>query len=206
MGFSLVTPVVREGAFEAVSRWLIRAAQSLPGVECVFNDWGLLAWAVDRRLPVRPIAGRLLSRQRRGPRVVAMAQAAGPEEAEILRGSVWDDPVAARLLGEFGVGRVELDLLLQGTNRPSVPPGVRWSACAPWLPVTVTPSCPWSEDPLGCPRPCEDAPPVRLDNREDPRPLWSRGNARFVRLQADPLCQAVALGADRLIWAGELPG
>jgi hypothetical protein len=207
LGFVLVTPVLREGAFDAVTGWLSDVAEDLQGGEWVANDWGLLAWARDRRLPLRASAGRVLGRQRRDPRVLAMMAAATPEDAQALRGSLWDDPVTVRWLVSLGVERVELDLLAQGTRRPALPPGIALSLCGPWLPVTLSPSCPWTPDPHGCACPCRRAEPVLLRNAEEPHPLWSRGNALFLKLDGRPSeAEVAALGADRLVWSEEVPG
>ena len=207
LGFMLVTPLVREGAFERVCRWLEALAPDVLGDEWVFSDWGLLLWARERGFDLRPCVGRLLGRQRRDPRVVSLAAEAGAEEAEALRGSLWDDRVSADLLADLGVRRVELDWLLQGTRRPDLPPGVSLSLCGPWVPVTLSPSCPWSSDPLRCPRTCQDYGPVLQRSAEDAEPLWSRGNALFARVTSAPCPKDLdALGADRLVWAQELPG
>ncbi len=207
LGFSLVTPVVRQGAFDGVAAWLEGLVSGLGDGEWVANDWGLLAWARERGLPGAPVAGRLLGRQRRDPRLLGLLPSATPGEAEALRGSAWDDPETSALLLGLGVRRVELDLLFQGVRRPSLPPGVALSLCGPWLPVTLTPSCAWSEDPLRCPRACADEAPLGQTTAEDPHPLWSRGNALFARLLDQPAARGVAsLGADRLVWAEELPG
>jgi hypothetical protein len=207
LGFCLVTPVVREAAFDAVSRWLAALSRELPGTECTMNDWGLLHWVRQEGLPLALAAGRLLGRQRRDPRVVSMARTSPPEEASALRGGLWDDPVSVSLLHQLGVRRVELDLLLQGTRRPSLPQGVALSLCGPWIPVTFSPSCSWSADPLLCSRPCCDAEAVILRNEEDPYPLWSRGNALFARVEAGQAGAAAnALGADRVVWSEAVPG
>lgn len=204
---SIVTPVIREGAFERTCAWLEGVAKEAANAECVFNDWGLMLWMKDKKLPLRPIAGRLLGRQRRGPRSVSMTYSATPEEASCIRGSAWDDPEVIDLLTEMGVHRVELDMLLQGTRRPALPSGMSLSLCGPWLPVTLAPACPWSNNPLACPNTCLKYPKVEAINKNDPYPLWSRGNATFVNYGPMPGASlAVSAGADRIIWSEELPG
>ena len=206
-GFSLVTPVVREGALTALTGYLAGFAAQVPQAECVCNDWGLLQWAASERLPLRLTAGRLLGRQRRGTRVLQLVGEADPDEVRALRGSAWDDPVNVDLLLELGVVRVELDFLLQGTARPTLPGGIDLAMCAPWIPVTVTPACDYTEDPLHCARECQGRAAVRRENDQDPHPLWSRGNTLFACSELKPPYQAVAkLGADRLVWAEVPPG
>jgi hypothetical protein len=206
-GFSLVTPVVREGWLPQVSAYLQKFVEAVPGVECVCNDWGLLHRARQEQLPMRLTAGRLLSRQRRGPRTVGMLREASPEEVRALRGSIWSDPLTAELLHDLGIGRVELDFLLQGTERPNLPGGIDLTICAPWIPVSVTPACEYAEDPLHCDRGCLAHGSVRRESGQDPQPLWSRGNAQFSKSELQAPYQAAAkLGADRLVWAENLPG
>jgi len=205
--FTLVTPVLREGALDRVTAWLTDLAPRLARAEWVANDWGLLAWARREGLPLRAVAGRLLGRQRRDPRVLQMVCSASPRDAQALRGSAWDDPEAASLLTEFRVVRVELDLLLQGVRFPSLPPGVALSLCAPWIPVTLSPSCPWAGQGPGCGRECRQSEAVRLQDEELDRPLFSHGNTLFARSDDLPAPWAlVRLGVDRLVWSRAIPG
>lgn len=201
ISFSLMTPLTREAHFERVVRWLIQAADQ--GDEVSFNDLGLLH--AFKTAAIRHTAGRLLSRQRRDHRVAGMIDAS-PEDAAALRQSLWNDPETLASLAEMGVTRVELDALPWGAARPDLPPGMALTVCGPWAPVTLTPSCPWSTDPLDCPAPCAGASPVRQESDEDPAPLWSRGNTLFLKVEEDVAAQAEALGADRLLWAESIPG
>lgn len=208
LGFSLVTPLLRQAAFAGAARWLSGLAAACGPLECVFNDWGLLHWARAERLPLRPVAGRLLGHQRRDPRVLALqARARSPEEADARRGSLWDDPRSVAFAVSLGVERLELDWLPQGIRAPALTPSLGLSLCAPWLPVTWTPACPWTEEPVGCPACCAGETPVVLWNAEDPHPLWSRGNTLFAGNHRRPSPeQRGAVGADRLVWSEEIPG
>lgn len=204
LSFALVSPLVREAWFDRVADWLLCARE--PGEEVIVNDLGLLAWLGARRDgPVT--AGRLLSRQRRDPRVAGMLDGAPPEEAKALRGSLWDDPEVFCHFASYGVSRVELDALPWGASPPALPDGVWLSVCGPWAPVTLSPSCPWTPDPLRCARPCADAEPVRLENSQNPAPLWSRGLATFLRITKEELKrEALRLGADRVVVSPGIPG
>lgn len=205
--FSLVSPVLREGAFDHARSWLERVAAVAQGSECSINDWGLLLWMQKEQLPLRLVAGRLLGRQRRGPRTVQLILSATPEEAACLKGSVWDDPEVSSLLTDMGLQRIEIDVLLQGARRPVLPPGVSISLCGPWLPATLAPACPWTENPLLCPAKCLEQPEAKLLNDNDPHPLWSRGGAVFVNYGPMPgATLAASLGADRIVWSEEIPG
>jgi len=206
-GFSLVTPVVRQGHLAFVQTYLERFAAQVAGAECVCNDWGVLQWVVDQQLPLRLAAGRVLSRQRRDARVLRHLQEAAPAEVLALCGSAWNDDGNLALLCALGVQRVELDCLLQGVARPNLPEGMALSLCAPWLPVTVTPACDYAENPLQCARSCREHPAVCRETEQDPHPLWSQGNTLFVRSELNPPYPGLTkLGADRLVWAETLPG
>lgn len=207
VGLQFVTPVVREGTAEAAWAWLAAALEAAPGAEVSFNDWGLWARAREACLPFRGVAGRLLSRQRRGPRVAAMLASASASEAAELRASLWDEPEGRALLAEHGAVGVELDLTPAGIRVPDLPEGVTLRVHAPWVPVTVSLACPWTEDPVRCGRPCLAHPEARLRNEEDPAPLWSRGNALFLRRDDEPTARyLVRLGAHRLLWSPKIPG
>ncbi len=204
---AFTTPVAREALFGRIWAWLEQVVGLCPGAEVAFNDWGLWHRAAEAGLTLRPVAGRLLGRQERGPRVQGQIPRVSPPDARVLRGCVWDDPACVRLLESLGAVRVELDLLLQGVARPPVPPGMGVSYCGPWLPVTLSLSCSWADDPLCCSRPCLEAVPVRLENDEEPTPLWSRGNALFACREGEPPPKAVSsAGGDRIVWSPGIPG
>ncbi len=201
--FVLVTPLVRQGEFDRVWKWF--ASIHEPGLQWVANDWGMVVKGAEEGIGANMTAGRVMGRQRRGPRVGEMLAAGGGEE---LRQSVWDDPATLELVKNLGAVRIELDALEWGGARPPLPPGMELALCGPWIPVTTSPSCPWAPgDPLECDGYCVGKSPVRLENDENPEPLWSKGNTLWARVDEDKvMAQAVELGADRLIWAEGITG
>jgi hypothetical protein len=208
--FALVLPLTREAVFDEVWGWLAEAI--LPGEEWISNDLGLLYRAAAEGLENPATAGRLLSRQRRGPRVRAMI-GEGPDDsitAYALRGSMWDDPASAAMIERLKVTRVELDALLQGINKPALPENIPLTICGPWIPVTLTPDCHWTPEgvtQLDCPGSCRGRAVVRMENDEDATPLWSRGNAVFAKVkEGDVVEQARSTSADRVVWSVGVPG
>ncbi len=159
IGFSLVTPFLDEPGLERVLG-LARALPDDPSVEIVANDLGLVESLRAAGWRGTIVAGRLLTRQRRGPGFQSFGTPP-PEAVAALRGSALDSPAFVELLGsEYGVRRFELDDLVQGVSVPAVPAGVRLSLYRPYLLVTATRNCPWIFDgrawdrSRGCARPC----------------------------------------------------
>jgi hypothetical protein len=157
--FSLVTPFLDEPGLLRVLD-LVRALPPEPGVEIVVNDLGLLEALVADGTRRTLVAGRLLTRQRRGPGFQSFGEATAAAR-EALRGSALDSPAFVELLlGTYGVRRFELDDLVQGVAVPELPPGVSLSLYRPYLLVTATRNCPWvfggssSDRSRGCARPC----------------------------------------------------
>ena len=155
------------------------------------------------------VAGRLLTRQRRGPGFQSFGDVL-PEAAAALRGSALDSPAFIELLGSvYGVKRFELDDLMQGVSVPALPAGVRLSLYQPYLLVTATRNCPWIFDgrtwdrSKGCARPCR-AQALRLAPvaQNGQQVLLLGGCAQFLehRNEAPP-----PAGVDRIVWQPGIP-
>jgi hypothetical protein len=226
MSFSLVTPFLDEpGLTRALS--LIRTVPDDPATEVVANDLGLIEALRAAGWRGTVVAGRLLTRQRRGPGFQSFGDIP-PGAAAALRGSALDSPAFVELLGAvYGVKRFELDDLVQGVCSPALPAGVRLSLYRPYLLVTATRNCPWIFDGRtwdrgrGCARPCQGkalrlVPDARSDGgaqRQDPaactgferssaRTLTIGGCAQFLEHRSDGPPPA---GVDRIVWQPEIP-
>jgi len=159
MGFSLVTPFLDEPGLTRTLA-LVRTLPDDPAIEIVANDLGLIEALRAKGWRRTVVAGRLLTRQRRGPGFQSFGDVL-PEAAAALRSSALDSPAFVGLLGlEYGVTRFELDDIVQGASVPSLPAGVSLSLYRPYLLVTATRNCPWVFDGRtwdrghGCARPC----------------------------------------------------
>ena len=159
MAFSLVTPFLDEPGLERTLA-LIRALPDDPATEVIANDLGLVEALRAAGWRGTLVAGRLLTRQRRGPGFQSFGDVL-PAAAAALRGSALDSPeFVALLVSVYGVRRFELDDLIQGIRVPVLPAGVSLSLYRPYLLVTVTRNCPWIFDGRswerghGCARPC----------------------------------------------------
>ncbi len=208
IAFAVVIFLVREALFERVMEWLI-AVHNI-GEEYICNDWGVLTAALDRGVCPTPVAGRLLSRQRRGPRAAKMVEGVSDKEARALRGSLWEDPLMVKRALSMGVSRIELDVPLQGLSRPPLTEKISLSICGPYVPATIAISCPWRKegsDPTSCPRPCRQYPEATIVNPENREKLHTHGNAQFIKVSKEAMVEwGEKVGATRMIWSEEIPG
>jgi SAM-dependent methyltransferase len=134
IAFSLVTGLITEPHLD-------RARKLLDGLprrtEVVLGDWGLLADVRQRGLT--PVAGRMLIKVKRDPRVVA-ADLADPELAQYLRSSNLSQPGFGALLADHDIARAELDNVPQGYDL-ALPSGLRTSLYYPYVYLSVTRRC-----------------------------------------------------------------
>lgn len=206
LSFTPVTPITRERDLEDVLQWLARAADGEG--EYVANDYGILELAGKEWPGLRPHAGRMLSRQQRGPRMAGLVKGADQRAASALKGSLWDDPGVLDDLLNLGVKAVELDAVPWGIGRPELPPGMELTVHAPYAVVTWSPVCFFGPGFLGkCARECVSSCAVRMENDEDPATLWTKGNAVFIRL-SDEDAERTAIEAEPagLVWSPHIPG
>ena len=66
---TLVTPYVTDKGLLKVEKLIELFADKMPGAEVVFNDWGVFQFFKEKGLDVKPVLGRLLNKQKRGPRL-----------------------------------------------------------------------------------------------------------------------------------------
>lgn len=201
LGFTLVTPVLREETL-AELRCLFQALQSLirPGDEVVISDFGALELVRELLPQAEVILGRVLSGQKRGPRIENLEL--GEEALSYFRQGRWHSAEAVKLLREFGIQRVELDNLLQGLE--PLPTALRGTLHTPYAMVTSSRNCPFHTDKSGrrCSVSCGAA--FRLTTPQTPHPLLQAGNSQFLEIQQLP-ADLFALGIDRLVFHPQLP-
>ena len=194
----LLTPYFRDAELKR-ALGLFRAIPPVAHVEVAVNDWGLLL-ALRALLPRLPVSiGRLLSGQKRCPRI-GISPRLTDEGRRWHGGGVFSSSSARRLLeGEYGVKGYHVDDLewmrngggegipeeegADGPGRAEDPP--RLVVHSPYSLVTVSDRCPWiggrsSAELPSCSRPCLGGT-VGLFEPSMGKELILRGKARFAR-------------------------
>ena len=210
---TLVTPYVTDAGLSAVERVLAVYADSGSGTEVVCNDWGVLHLLRRDFAGLEPVLGRLLNKQKRGPRIMNIIDKVPSPTRDYYRRSNLDVPAAVSFLRRQGISRVEFDNLLQGLDFSGADPAVRRSLYLPFAFVSSTRFCLTAladseadETTVGvlpCSQPCQRYG-FTLVNPVMRVPLLRRGNTVFVI--NDRIPEAVVQGeVDRLVIQPEIP-
>jgi len=199
--FTLATPVICEA-------FLPRLRETLNDVhpllrdddEVLVSDLGGIAVVREIAPSVAIVLGRVLSGQKRGPRILDLEL--NPDQLDYFRQGSWYSTEGARLLSEIAISRVELDNLLQGIA--SLPEGLKGSLHYPYAMVTSSRNCPFREtnSAQGCGVLCGEV--FRLETPQSSVPLLQGGNTQFLRNEILPDDPA-EYGIDRLVFHPRLP-
>lgn len=210
MGFTLVTPYVTDAGLDGVGRLIGAMAESGPA-EVVVNDYGTLS--VLRRFPsLTPVFGRLLTRQKRGFGISAKARSVPDMLADHFRRSNVDAEPVALFLREYGIGRVELDNLIQGVDVDLAGAGLKGSLYTPYGYITTTRACPYSFDGRGwksmtgeCGKACR-SDLLLLDGDIVTQTIYMRGNTQFFKKTEVPDDRVLEdMGINRIVFEIEIP-
>jgi len=187
----LLTPYFRDSELKAAVG-LVRSIPPDTKVEVAVNDWGLLL-AMRSLFPEIPLSiGRLLSGQKRCPRIAGSSRLT--EEGRAWHGEgIFSSARARRFLEEeYGVQRYHVDDLdwmrsdfRTGQDAEMGASAPRLCVHVPFAIVTVTDRCPWiggrsSADFPSCSRPCLEGT-VGLWEPSMGEEMIQRGKARFLR-------------------------
>jgi len=183
----LLTPYFRDAELRRAIP-LFRAIPEGADVDVAVNDWGALQ-AVRGLFPRMKLSlGRLLSGQKRCPRIGVSPRLT--EEGRAWHGEGLFSSTRAReyLAAGYGIARYHVDEIPWGGG---IPPAGREGAAGaslcvhtPWAMVTVSDACPWiggisSSAVASCPRPCRGGA-VALREPSMGAEMVLRGKARFV--------------------------
>jgi hypothetical protein len=210
MDFSLVTPFVTNEGLENLGRTVEFVAMNFPEAELIFNDWGVLRLFNQKYKSLKFVLGRLLTKQKRGPRILNVKDRVPESTLRHFMESNIDVPVLSAFLSEKGIRRVELDNLLQGLLRSN--PTLKGSIYFPFAYVTTSRFCLASLCEKGsgfsraittCSKECQEYI-FLLRHKTMPVDLFVKGNAQFFK--NDKLPEDLAqLNIDRIVYEPDLP-
>jgi len=208
--FTLVTPYVTEAGLAQAGALL---ALLPAGTEVVFNDWGVFRMLRSGYPGLVPVMGRLLTKIKRGPRIMNFLDRLPEAALAHYRTTNLDVPRYQRFLEDNAIGRAELDNPLQGLDLSGVSKKLRLSLYIPFAYVTTTRFCltanadkPEKKGFIGvfpCQRECRTYT-FYLDNAAMTTLLIRRGNTIFFRNTAIPETIRTS-HLDRVVVSPEIP-
>jgi len=213
MGFTLVTPYCTELGLKRVRILLKKISRENPGSEVVINDWGVLRVLKSSSYNLIPVLGRLLTKIKRGPRLMNMLDVLPGEGIEYLKSSNLTVPLYSEFLQKKGINRVELDNPLQGFDFERADKGIHFSLYIPFAFVTtsrfcLTASCDIPEEKgligiFPCKKECQRYT-FYLENPVMPVMLIRKGNTVFFKNDKIPT-GLKEKGIDRVVVQPEVP-
>jgi hypothetical protein len=211
IAFTFVTPYVTDKGLEKLKTLLQHIAEKRPDSEVVFNDYGVLRVLNKQNDGLVPVMGRLLTRMKRGPRLMTVIDKLPPTTVEYFRSSNLTVPILCEFLREHGVRRVELDNVLQGFDFWL--DNLEASLYVPYAYVSTTRFCltnscdkPERSELIGifpCQKECQRYT-FFLRNEIMPVPLIRKGNTLFFKNEVLP--EAIEeRGITRIVMEPEIP-
>lgn len=210
LNFTFVTGFVMEQDLNYLQDLLVIISGKAPGAEVVINDWGMLD--IVKKHNLMPVIGRLLTKQRRDPRILNLKERLTAPAKERSKSSAIGQSLV-RFLKNKSIERMEIDNLPQGIQLGvnAGLEGLHFSLYFPFNYVTTSRQCifnngsPHSGRGLSskCGMKCRLSP-IELRHCTMPLPLYMKGNTIFLenRKMPDYLARE---GIDRVIYQPRIP-
>ena len=208
---TLVTPYVTDKGLLKLEMLIEYFAEKMPKAEVVFNDWGVFQFIEEKHLDVNLVLGRLLNKQKRGPRIANIIDQVPKETRDYYKGASLDVSVTAGFLKKKNIFRVEFDNLLQGLDMSGLDKEIKRSLYLPYLFISTTRFCLTANCDVGdtgvgvmpCHHECQKYT-FNLNNPVMKTPLIRKGNTVFVVNEDIP--DVVSKGeVDRIVIQPEIP-
>ena len=211
LDFTFVTPFITKEGLEKLKPQLNYLVQEHPVSEIIINDWGLLSWIDKNYSNLTLVLGRLLVKQKRGPRILSLMGRVPDIMIQHFRQSNVDTSMISNFLISKGINRIEFDNLLQGISRPAH--SLKGSLYTPFVYVTTTRFCPASSTDrisnrslraiFPCNKECQNYT-LKLQHEQMPMDLFLKGNTQFFMNEQLPE-DLDQLNIDRLVYQPEIP-
>jgi hypothetical protein len=206
---TFVTPFVTDKGIEDLEGlFKLLKIKDNKDLEIVINDYGTLVLLKKLNLDCEIILGRLLTKQKRGPRIMNIKNNLPKPAWEHFRKSNVDVPSFLKFLEENNIRRVELDNVLQGIGDNFSNLSVKGSLYYPYAYITVTRLCllnlkgptPKIDD---CSKDCQRHS-FLLENKTMPVPIHLHGNTQFLKNEDLPN-DLEEKGFDRIVYQPKAP-
>ncbi len=139
--FTFVTPFVTNSGLDRLENLVAFIEKEHETCEVVCNDWGAVHLISTEHSGFTPVLGRLLNKNKRGPRIMNILDKVPAETRRYFCGSNLDVPAAAVFLKKYGIGRVEFDNLLQGVDLSGADQQISASLYIPYAFISTTRFC-----------------------------------------------------------------
>ncbi len=222
---TFVTPFVTNIGIEKLG-YILAFLNKHENIEVVFNDWGVFKLIRDNYQNLTPVLGRLLSRQRRDPRLNDIIN--GDQSAKIIYSAkdqmkevILPKKIPSSLAAYYrtcalnvsifrnfilsnGIGRAEIDNLVWKMNlKPNKK--LKLSIYFPFGYISTTRSCgKLTSTYKACHKECKNYF-IRLKNESTSFSIYAIGNTVFYCTTSPTLEYLRALGIDRVIYQPRLP-
>lgn len=221
--FTFVTPFVTNFGVEKLE-YLLGFLNDQEDVEVVFNDWGVFKLIQDNFKNLNPILGRLLTKQRRDPRmlkiflgkqkskkiinsgkkIILLPKKVPNSLFEHYQASVINAPIFQKFLLSQGIKRVEIDNLVWEMN-VKVNKKIGISIYLPYGYIATSRMCgKLTLTYSACNMECKKYF-LRLKDKTLPVPFYGVGNAVFYKSNIPSMEYLQKLGIDRIIYQPRLP-
>jgi hypothetical protein len=212
--FTFVTPYLTDKGLNNVEYLLREIAEQRPGIEVVFNDWGLFFKLATEYSMFKPVMGRLLNKMKRDSRLLRFMDLVPLQTNAYFRRCDLDVSIFRDFLMVEGIFRVELDNMLQGVDLNLRDTGLCGSLYVPYVYVSTSRLClaiscdvPGQENRVEivpCRRECKKYI-FNLEHPAMPVPLIRKGNSIFLKNETMPDDCYEDKGIDRVVWEPEIP-
>jgi hypothetical protein len=232
--FSLVTPYLTDIGLKKLIKLFDWLKNTRPRTEVIINDYGLLNLLHQRYPKLTPVLGRLLTKQKRDPRIASLINAQPEKHTFFKRGDEYfivfskkipqelsgyfreaniNVPVIRSFLKKYRIDRAEVDNLLQGIKLNIPKKGLSVSLYLPYGYITTTRLC--SADPMrkekkffcrisSCENSCLRYT-EELKNKFMPT-LYKKGNTIFFKNDRIPSAkELIAAGINRIVYQPQIP-
>jgi len=224
--FTFVTPFVTNSGLKRLEI-IFGFLNTQDNVEVVFNDWGVFGTIKNNFKNLKPVLGRLLTKQRRDPRIlkiflgkqkvrevfisdvkktkaILFPKNVPPNLFEHYRASVINVPLFQKYLLSQGINRVEIDNLIWEMN-VKVNRKIGISIYLPYGYITTSRMCGrLTLTYAACKKECKRYF-LRLENKTLPVPFYGIGNTVFYKSRGPSNDRLAELGIDRIVYQPRLP-